>query len=250
MPRLNDPNMEEHQIGGGNFTFQGTRIDKLGATEYTLVSIAVDVTGSTAGFENNLRESLIAAVKACKKSPRSDNLLLRVIKFSTALAGGLEEVHGFKPLSEINPDDYEQFVADGLTPLNDAAYSSVGALLAYGKQLIDSEFGVNGIAFVITDGGDNRSVATTKMVKDVVAKAVSGEQIESLVTILIGINTAMCGAELAKFKTDAGFTQYIPVDDVTPGKLAKMAAFVSQSVSSQAQAQGTGGPSQNIAATF
>lgn len=250
MPRLNNSGMEEHQIGGGNFTFSGTRVESLGATEYTLVEIAIDVTGSISGHEDNLRDALIVAVKACKKSPRSDNLLLRVIKFSTSLSGGIEEIHGFKPLSEINPDDYERFVTGGLTPLYDAAYSTVGAMLAYGKQLTDNNFGVNGIIFVITDGGDNKSVSTPRMVKDAVDKAVSGESIESLITVLIGINAAHSTAELADFQKQAGFTQYIDAGDATPGKLAKLAEFVSQSVSSQSQALGTGGPSQAIAATF
>ena len=43
---------------------------------------------------------------------------------------------------------------------------------------------------------------------------------------------------------------HIDVGDATPRKLAKLAAFVSQSISSQSQALGTGGPSQNIAATI
>jgi hypothetical protein len=37
---------------------------------------------------------------------------------------------------------------------------------------------------------------------------------------------------------------------VTEGKLAKLAGYISQSVSSTSQALGTGGPSQNIAATI
>lgn len=252
MPRLNsnDPLMGTNRIGGSNFTFQGTRVENLGATEYTLVTVAVDETGSTSGFAKELRDSLIASVKACKKSPRSDYILLRVIKFSTSLNGGIEEIHGFKPLADINPDDYPQFSPGGLTPLCDAAYSAVGATLAYAKQLTDNDFGVNGIVIVVTDGGDNASVSTPKMVKEEAAKAVSGEQIESLITVLVGINASSCSSILADFKTEAGFDQYIDAGDATPGKLAKLAAFVSQSISSQSQALGTGGPSQSIAATI
>jgi hypothetical protein len=51
MPRLvNDDGMQSHRIGGSSFSFQGARIDSLGATEYTLVNINVDVTGSTEPF--------------------------------------------------------------------------------------------------------------------------------------------------------------------------------------------------------
>jgi len=243
--------MDEHSIGGGgHFTFSGVRVESLGATEYTLATVAIDITGSTSGFASELRAALIAAIKACKKSPRSDNLLVRVILFSDALQGGIEEVHGFKPVSEINPDEYKEFQPSGLTPLCDATYSAVGATLVYGKQLADNSFGVNAIVFIITDGGDNASVSTTKMIKEQMVMAIVDEQIESLVTVLIGINTAQCSQLLAEFWQQTGITQYIDAGDVTPGKLAKLAAFVSNSVSSQSQALGSGGPSKNIAATF
>ena len=134
MPKIGDAGGQEaYRIGGTNFTFQGARLDHLVATEYTLVTIAVDTTGSVLGFEKDLRKALITVVEACKKSPRSDNLLLRVIKFSTGLGrDGLEELHGFKLLSEIDPNSYPEFVPDGATPLFDAAYSAVGAMVEYG----------------------------------------------------------------------------------------------------------------------
>ena len=77
-----------------------------------------------------------------------------------------------------------------------------------------------------------------------------GEDIESLITILIGINAADCTQELDDFRQQAEIDQYIDAGKATKGKLAKLADFVSQSVSSQSQALGTGGPSQNISATI
>lgn len=253
MPRLMDDDaMELGQIGGmQGFQFSGVRTEKLGATEYTLVSIAVDVTGSVRGFENELRDSLITAVEACQRSPRSDNLLLRVIKFSDRFKNGVEELHGFKPLAEIDVNnDYESLNPGGMTPLCDACYSVIGAMNAYGQKLVDDDFGVNAIAFVITDGGENASVATMKMVRDEAMKAVTGEIVESMVSVLIGVNAAAYKYELEEFQKEAGLTQYIDAGEATKGKLAKLADFVSQSVSSQSQALGTGGSSQNISATI
>jgi len=241
--------METHKIGG-NFTFQGARIDNLGATEYTLVTIAVDETGSVYGLENDLRNSLITAVESCKKSPRSDNLLVRVITFGSQHQNGINEIHGFKPLSEIDPNSYPMIRPGGMTPLCDAWYSSIGAMNAYGKQLVDDDFGVNAIGFVITDGGENSSTATMKMVKEEARKAVTDEIVESMVTVLIGINATYYAGELQQFNDEAGITQFIDAGEATKGKLAKLADFVSQSVSSQSQALGTGGPSQNISATI
>lgn len=271
MPRMMtdpaDERMETGQIGGSTgrgFHFSSIKLDHLGATEYTLVTIAVDVTGSTAPFAADLRKFLLTAVASCKKSPRVNNLLLRVITFSSSLPGGVEEIHGFKPISEINPDDYPQFRPAGMTPLNDAAFSSVGATNAFAKQLMDQDFLANGIFFGITDGADNDSRTTVSMIAEEMRRGAKGEEIESLIGILVGINdddqkAGLSPAERAEaanmrrlletFAKDAGL-QYVSGGDATPGRLAKVAEFVSQSVSSQSQSIGTGGPSQSIAATI
>ncbi|MFA5986593.1 MAG: vWA domain-containing protein [Parcubacteria group bacterium] len=251
MPRLND-DMEFGKIGGANgFGFSGVRTEHLGATEYTLVTIAIDVTGSVGGFEAELLRCLKTAVDACKKSPRSDNLLLRVILFSTVFSNGVDELHGFKPLADIDPQkEYGQLRTGGGTPLRDACYSAIGAMNAYGKKLSDDDFGVNAIAFIITDGDDNASAATENMIKQEIVQAVSGEILESMISVLIGINAAAYKNELEQFQQNVGITQYIDAGDATAGKLARLADFVSRSIASQSQAMGTGGPSQNISATI
>jgi len=253
MPRMMDnQTMETGNIGGmQGFSFSGVRTEHLGATEYTVVTIAVDVTGSVHGFEDELRNSLMTAVESCKKSPRSDNLLLRVILFSNALPSGIQELHGFKPLADIDPqNDYPQLQPGGMTPLYDAMFSSVGATNAYAKKLMDDDFLANGIVFVITDGYDNDSTSTPKMIKAEIEKAIKSEDIESLVTLLIGVNAQQYQAELNTFQQEAGIDKYVDAGEATKGKLAKLADFVSQSVSSQSQALGTDGPSQNISATI
>ncbi|HET6747093.1 MAG TPA: hypothetical protein VFH06_03245 [Candidatus Saccharimonadales bacterium] len=252
MPRLaaeNDGEMQNYQVGGSNFTFTAARIGSLGATEYTLVTIAVDVTGSTAGFADELHKMLLTAIESCKKSPRSDNLLVRVVTFSTYI-GGVNELHGFKPLSEIEPTDYQKFVPEGLTPLYDATFDAIGATVEYGGELMENDFLANGIVFVITDGYDNMSDATPREIREQIRRVKGEERLESLLTVLIGINAAQYRDYLETFRNDAGLDQYIDAGDATPGKLAKLATFVSQSVSSQSAALGTGGPSQTISATI
>lgn len=250
MPRLNTGTDEQHKIGNGAFSFRGTRIEHLGATEYTLATVAVDDSGSVTGFADELRKMLVMAVDACKKSPRSDNILVRVITFSDRYKNGVNEVHGFKPLAEIDTSAYPMIVPGGLTPLCDAVYSSIGATNVYGKQLIDQDFGVNGICFIITDGGENASASTMAMVKREITKSVKGETLESMISVLIGVNAAECKDLLTDFQQEAGLTGFRDAGDATPQNLAKLAGFVSRSVSSQSQALGTGGPSQNIAATI
>lgn len=252
MPRIGDAGDNEvYQIPGSNFTFQGARLTRLGATEYTLVTVAVDVTGSTQAFAKELRDMLVSAVESCKKSPRSDNLLVRVITFSTRFPNGINELHGFRLLSEINaPTDYPHFNPDGFTPLFDAAYSAIGAIVEYGQELMKSDYLANGIAFLITDGQDNQSLTTPHMIRDRIAQVTTEERLESLVTVLVGVNAAQFRRELETFQKEACLTHYIDMGEVTPEKLAKLGGFISQSVSSQSQALGTGGPSQQIQATI
>lgn len=251
MPRLGtNDEMETHKIGGGNFSFTGARIQNLGATEYTLATIAVDTTGSLQGHESELEEMLKVSAHSCQKSPRSDNLLLRVVLFDSS--AGIREMHGFKPLSEIDIDaTYKNLRCGGLTPLYDTAYSAVGAANVYGEQLNKQDFLANAVTFIITDGEDNTSTATPLMVAEEVTKAVVGEALESHVTILIGLTSSSHSKNaLEDFQKGARMTQFLDAGDVTKGKLAKLAAFVSSSVSSTSQALGTGGPSQQIAATI
>ncbi len=250
MPKLNDPTMTTGKIGGmQGFQFSATRIENLGSTEYTLVSIGVDVSGSVYGFEADLRGCLIAAVESCRKSPRSNNLLIRVFMFSTSLPNGIEEIHGFKPLDEIDSNSYPQIQPSGGTPLYSAVYSALGATNAYAKKLMSQDFLANGIVFIVTDGDDNCSQATLKMVKDEMIRGTKGEEIESLIGVLIGVNASFYATRLQEMEQTAGM-RYIDAGDATKGKLAKIADFVSQSISSQSQSLGTGGPSQNIAATI
>lgn len=250
MPRLsNMEGMKQHKLGS-NFTFTAKRIEHLGASEYTLVTIAVDESGSVSGFKDQLLAMLQAAVDSCKRSPRSDNILVRVLYFSDKYDQGTSEVHGFKPLAEIDVHAYAAPKPGGGTPLCDAVYSAVGAMNKYGEELAAQNYIANGIAFVVTDGGENASSATMKMVKDELLKSVTKEALESMISILVGINTQDCKHILEVFSCDAGITQYIDAGDATDKNLAKLANFVSQSVSSQSQSLGTGGPSQHIAVTI
>jgi hypothetical protein len=53
-------------------------------------------------------------------------------------------------------------------------------------------------------------------------------------------------AYLDNFKRQAGFTQMVALDDANDKTLAKLAAFVSKSISAQSAALGTGGTSQSL----
>lgn len=249
MPKYGtDVEMQTHTLGGG-FSFSAVGMKRLGASEYTLVGIDVDVTGSTSGFEQGLHDALEASVLSLQRSPRAANLLVRVAQFNDSI--GVQEVHGFKPLSEIDiTTAYPPFQSAGMTNLIDAAFSSISAIEGYGAQLVASDYNVNGIAIFITDGYDNRSKMSPASIRAKTDELRKNEKLESMLTILVGVNAADYRATLESFQKNAGIDKYIAMDDVSPSSMAKLAGFIAQSVSSQSQALGTGGPSQSIAATI
>jgi uncharacterized protein YegL len=237
--------MEQFKLQTNHYGFSGTRVEELEASEYTLVTLVFDRSGSTAGFRDEMKKAVDKVVEACQKSPRADNLMFRLCEFSD----DFHERHGFVKLSTIGTNDYDELMtADGgMTALYDAAENSISASEAYALTLTQNDYDVNAILFVITDGMDNRSTLTPNEVKKALKKAITSEAMESLVSVLIGVNlSGQCDQYLQHFKDEAGFTQYINIGEATPSKLAKLAEFVSKSISSQSQSLGSGGPSQQI----
>lgn len=230
-------------FGMSNYSFSAAHPTDLMliSTGYTLVTILIDLTTSVGPFKNELRESLISAIDSCRSSPRAENLLIRVVTFNSSI--GIKELHGFKPLNDIDTNEYHDFTTAGMTNLFDAVYNAAQATIQYGKTLVDMEFDVNAALFIITDGADNKSTMTANSVKQVIDTALSGEQLESILSVLIEINPDNNRTELDEFVTNVGITQHISVKDTTPESLKRLARFVSQSISSQSQSLTSGGPS-------
>jgi hypothetical protein len=243
MPVLNDSTMTQQTLPTGHYGYSATRVEKLGATEYTLVTIVADVSGSVAAFRIEMENALKEIVSACKRAPRADNLMLRLTTFSDTL----QEAHGFKLLSKCNAADYDGILRPGgNTALYDATENTVAATTSYGKQLSAADFDANAILFVITDGADNASRSSAGDVRTAFEQAIATEALESLVSILIGVNAGQLGGYLTDFKRDAGFTQYIDIGKADAKTLARLAMFVSRSILAQSQSLGTGGPSKSL----
>lgn len=234
---------EDHDFEqvAGTFGYSHVTFDALGATEYTLVTLVVDRSGSTQGFASDLESAVGAIVHSCRQSPRADNLLLRVVAFNH----NVEEIHGFKPLPSCAPDGYKgRFSALGGTALYDATAGAVSATARYGKDLMGRDYMANGVVFVLTDGCDEHSTSGPKTVQTEIQTARTSESLESVQTFLVGINEAGVGTRLADFQRDVGIDAYIPVKDASPNSLAKLVGWVSKSISNQSSALGTGGPSK------
>lgn len=234
--------LDKHKAG--HFGFSAMKLGDLGAPDYTLVTVVADRSGSTQGFQKDMENVLKEIVKACQHSPRADNLMLRVVTFES----NHKEVHGFKLLNQIDLASYDGVLSPGgSTALYDASVDAIEAVANYGKTLMENEFPTNGITFVITDGLDNMSKFGRPEVKKAMEKTISGENLESHISILIGVNSDPSTAQaLQEFKDQAGFTQFVALADASKKTLAKLAQFVSHSISSQSTALGSGGPSQTI----
>lgn len=222
------------------------------SSKFTLATVVIDVSGSVSSYEKTIEALVAEIVKACQKDPAADSLMIRVVKFNTSV----DEVHGFKLLGSVNPNDYKgQFSCGGSTALYDAIANAVESAVAYGKTLAASAYIANAVTFVITDGENNASAtANAGTVATANKEAVRGESLESSQIILLGLtDDPSFGTYLKTVEQDCKCDKSMVIGSfsvggpsVNAGKIAKLVGFVSHSVSSTAQACGTGGPSKTI----
>lgn len=227
-----------------NFGFTAQKIDdKLGSSEYTLVNILLDVSGSVSGFQTQLQKAYKDVIGACRKNPRAENLLVRGATFNEALT----ELHGFVALDGID-ESKVSFNPFGGTALHDAALESIETVATYGKQLASMDYLINSLVIIVTDGEENSSrTANLNKIKDALENIRKSETLESIKVILIGIgDDARVKGYLDNFANSVGIDQYVHIDKTDAKGLAKLADFVSRSISSSSQSLGTGGQSQNL----
>lgn len=240
-----DNSLTQHNLSGQHYGYSAAEIDDLGATEYTLVTIAVDASSSVRAFKDEIEKCIQEIIEACKSSPRADYLLVRLVSFN----GSMTEIHGFKELADCNIDSYIDSIDPcGCTALFETARNVISATNDYGVQLADSDFEVNAIVIVITDGEDNSSNGTTTDdVKAALTQATRTEALESIISILVGVGVDSypeVSDYLNTFKNDAGINQYVEIKNANDKTLARLANFISKSVSNQSQSLGTGSQSQ------
>lgn len=240
----------EQLVAASNYRFSATKIDKLGASDYTLATIVVDTSSSVSDFSAQLEQAIKTVFKACEKSDRKENLMLRVTHFNDSL----HEIHGFKLLGSIKEDDYTACLQiGGMTALFDAIDEAIQATAMYGEKIVMSDYNANAIIVVVTDGQNNRGrVSHASEIKHAVEKTRKAEKLESLTVILVGVTNDDNNLDtyLTAVRDEGGIDQYISIGKASPGKIAKLAAFVSQSISSTSQALGTGQPSKPIKPQF
>ncbi len=234
--------------GAGNFTFSAVSPEDLGELGYTVATVVLDESGSLEYKKDLLVKLLKIVAEGLKKSSRAETILLRVITFNWVV----REIHGFKPVTQIDLNEYNQIKPDGRTALIDAMFSAVASTFEYAKKLEELDYDSNACIYVITDGMDNESKKPAREVSDQLERIKAGEEIESIVTALFGVNDPTCGwsqdvaQALSALQSEVDFTEYIDAGDVDEKNIGKIGGIVSSSITSTSQALGTGGPSQQL----
>lgn len=226
--------------GGSKIQFSAVRPDKLKSNEQTLVTLVIDETGSVAPFATDLLNMLQSVIESCQLNPNIDSLTFRVLAFNSVTK--IREIHGFRQLHDVQLNDYKRFRPDGSTPLYDAALNAIASTVAYGGTLTQQGMVVNALIVIVTDGEDNASSSDPQDILQEVQKARQKENLDSLLTILVGINTQdkrIVGL-LKKFQEKAEIDAYIDAGEATPHRLAQLMKFISDSIGAQSSQLGTG----------
>lgn len=248
---MTEPNMQTLNTVS-NFKFSAVTMDSLGASKYTLVTIAVDRSGSMSGMERNVERCLKEILASLNsKSAPSENLMLRVTSFNQSI----EEVHGFRGVCDIPATEYDNsFTASGGTALCDAVLEAVESSNALATILKAQDYACNAVVFVITDGADAGSTHGPDSVKRGITTAQKAEKLDSVAVVLIGVGPHGAGSVLSNFQQATGITQFADMEEEFrkggAGKaFSRLGGLIVKSVSSTSQAL-MSGTSQPIISTL
>ena len=238
-----DP-LAQFTIPGGNYQYTGVPINDITSLENTLVTGLLDESGSTRAFASEMEKGVKEIVKALRRSPRADNLMYRHCHFST----GFREVHGYQTLNQIDLTKYDGcYICGGQTHYFDNTDRVLKEMIDYAEKQSAAKYLCNGYLFMITDGMDYGSSLKLPDLKKSLARGITSEALESLNTLLIGVNNDDKVQEgLKNVAKECGFTQYLPLTDTDEKTIAKLCGFISKSIQAQSQALGSGGPSKSL----
>lgn len=223
-----------------DFRFTAVRAERLGAAEYTLVTLAVAKTASTAAFAERLHRIKRKVVEACLRHQRAEYVLLRVTEFNDQV----HEAHGFVPLPQVDLDGYVTPECQAGGRLHDAVYESVGVTAAFARSLAESDYLVNGLVVLIACDWEEASAASQQRAAGVTRRAAAEGNLESLKTILLSVATRGREEQRRELWEALSVSAHLGTDDASAQSMDQLADFVAREVVATSQAIGTGGPSK------
>jgi uncharacterized protein YegL len=242
MPQLMHKTATELKKTASHFGYSAKTLDALDGSEYTLAGVTLDLSSSVHSYRDELENAYKEIISTCRAHPLAHQVMVRTTTFSDTVT----EMHGFVGLGDIMEDKVD-LQPCGMTALYDAGLDTLEAMEAYGKQLAEMDYLVNGVAFIVTDGGDNRSRGSAAQIKKLVEQIRINEHLESVKVILVGVgDQGSVRGYLDRFKDEAGIDQFIWIDDTSAAALSKLANFISRSISAASVNLGTGGESIDL----
>ena len=216
----------------------GDQISKLESPMPVAVNLVIDSSGSLDGYEKIMVDAINDTaddfVKMLNKT--GQEIYLQVIEFSDRGGPNLRVIVPFVHVQDYVPMTVQDYVAAGMTPLNEATFDGVTATSIFGASLFAyGATGVQEVTVIISDGIDNpSSMSKRARQKDEVRRFL--KELNSkphFVCAFVGI-----GDELT-FRTEA--TELGILDgniltvDKTKGGITKALKLVSSSVGSRSQ---------------
>ncbi len=202
----------------------GVDFDQLDATEATIVSVAIDRSGSMSPHVQAVVDGFNEMISALQKSKAASNILVNLWFFDTtpSLAYAYTKIEDVQPLT---PAGYRP---TGGTALYDTVLSALTNLAVYGQQLTDNGVPNRRVLFVLTDGDNNSSRAQALDVRTALAGALRQE----MYTLAFA---GFGGMDLTYLANEMGFPPGNITNGKNPSDLRRIFGQVSQSISRVSQ---------------
>lgn len=196
----------------------GLSADDLDASDATLVSIVLDMSGSMAPHRKAVVDAFNTMQKALGGAKAASAILATAWTFNDAI--GL--LSGFEPIAQKPALTQTVYRPDGGTALYDAILAAMTGLVSYGQALADSGVPTKRVLFVLSDGDDNMSKASATKVASA-AQALVREEAYTLAFAGFG------GGDLAAVARAIGFPHVVTAS-ATESEIRRVFRQVSQSV--------------------
>ena len=196
----------------------GTAVEDLDASDATLVSVLLDMSGSMSPHRRGVIDAYNAMLTALSGSKAAASILVSTWAFADTprLLRGWQPVGWHAPLTKA---DYEP---DGCTALYDALLGAMTGVVAYGQELYDNGVPSRRIVFVLSDGGDNASRAASLDVRTA-SRALLAQEAYTLAYAGFG------SGDLAPLAADVGFPTVVTTG-ASESELRRLFRQVSASV--------------------
>lgn len=236
----------------GYFGYTHAPLNKFGASQQTLLSIAFDGSGSTINHRPVMVQMCKRIRAGCEKDcPQPDAMSMRVTRFGSSL----QEIVGWNPVISIQEETFNSLLTGGgATALVDGGCDAAEAIRDFGAVLHDqNDADTNGIFVLITDGeGNCGKLQDPKEIRNRLDEIVASEKVESCLAILVRVNVKSPKYKqyLDNLNVVVKFDKDVEVETWDEDTIGKLCDWIVSISSSQSQALGSGAASVPIDPTF